>query len=135
MLEIDWRPDSRRLRWFAALQLLFCGGMAWLWREALGPNGQGVLLAVSAVVATAGLLAPQVIRPVYVAWMAIVFPIGWVVSHAMLAIVYFGVLTPIALLVRRRRGDPLRRKVDPETDSYWDQRASATSIDRYFRQF
>ena len=135
MLEIDWRPDHRSLRWFAALQLLFCGGMAWLWRDALGPSGQGVLLAVSTVIAIAGLLAPLAIRPVYVAWMAVVFPIGWVVSHALLAIVYFGVLTPIALLVRWRRGDPLRRKADPETDSYWDERASAAPTDRYFRQF
>ena len=95
----------------------------------------GTLLAVSALVAAAGLLAPPVIRPVYVGWMGIVFPIGWVVSHALLAIVYFGVLTPIALLVRWRRGDLLRRKPDPESATCWEQRAEVGSIDRYFRQF
>ncbi len=135
MLEIDWRPDSRRLRWFAVLQWLFCGGLAWVWRDALGSTGLIVLATLSTAIAVVGLIAPQAIRPVYVLWMVIVFPIGWLVGHLLLAIAFYGVLTPIALAVRWKRGDLLQRSFDRDAATCWAERPPQPPIERYFRQF
>jgi hypothetical protein len=82
-----------------------------------------------------GVLHPAFILPLYVVWMALVWPLGWLVSHALLAIAYFFVLTPIALIVRWRRGDPLRRAFDRDAASYWTPRPGTTPVERYFRQF
>ena len=54
-----------------------------------------------------GVLRPGFLRPVYVLWMALAFPIGWTVSHLLLLIVYYLVLTPIGLLMRLFGYDPL----------------------------
>lgn len=135
MLDINWRPDARQLRWFAALQILFCLAMSWAWRDALGAWGRTMLLSVSIAWGATGLLAPAFIRPLYVAWMGVVSPIGWIVSHAALAAAYYGVLTPIAAFARRRRGDPLQRDWDKGASSYWTAREGPTPVERYFRQF
>ena len=47
-----------------------------------------------------------------------VFPIGWVVSHLLLGVVYFLVLTPIGLTLRALGRDPLERRFDQSASSY-----------------
>ena len=71
--------------------------------------------------------------PLFRAWMTIFSPIGWIVSHAVLAIVYYGILTPIGLLLRLFR-DPMLRRFDPDAASYWMERESDDDLSRYFRQ-
>jgi hypothetical protein len=135
MVEINWNPDSRTLRWFAGLQFVFFCVVAWLWWTSLGTTGGTVLIALSAVAGIVGLARPAWIRPVYIAWMVAVFPIGWVMSHVVLAVIYYVVLTPIALMVRWRRGDPLQRQFDPAAPTYWTLRRPSEDTKRYFRQY
>jgi hypothetical protein len=97
-----------------------------------------VALGFWAAAAGSGILALG--RPTALGWLyrtltAISLPIGWVVSHAVLALVFFGVLTPIGLLLRAVRRDPLSRTRDPARRSYWEPRASASDVRRYYRQF
>jgi len=135
MVHIDWNPEPRMLRWFAGLQMLFFAALAYAWRDALGTTGIIVMLLVSAAVGVLGLLRPPLIRWVYVGWMVAVFPIGWTVSHLLLAVAYYGVLTPIGFLVRTLRGDPLERAADPQATTYWKPRSQVTDVERYFRQY
>ena len=55
---------------------------------------------------------PNVRRLLYLGWMRVFYPIGWVVSHLLLAIVYYLVLTPIGLVMRLFGGDPMHRGFD-----------------------
>ena len=135
MVEINWNPDPRTLRWFAGLQIVFFCVIAWLWWTSLGATGGTVLIGVSAVSGLIGLARPAWARPVYIAWMVAVYPIGWVMSHVVLAVIYYAVLTPIALMVRWRRGDPLQRQFDPTASTYWTPRRPADNSERYFRQY
>jgi hypothetical protein len=135
MVEINWNPDARTLRWFAGLQFAFFCVIAWLWRASLGPMGTTLLVLASVITGGIGLARPAWIRLVYVGWMVAVFPIGWVMSHVLLAVIYFVVLTPIALLVRWRRGDPLHRQFDAAAPTYWTPRRPAENTERYFRQY
>jgi hypothetical protein len=67
----------------------------------------------------------------YLAW-----PIGFVVSHVVLALVYYLVLTPIGLAMRVFGYDPMRREFDRSAESYWIARDTAEiKAERYFRQF
>jgi hypothetical protein len=135
LVDINWRPTARDLRIFAGLQWLFFGVIAWsVWRRHEAPTVAAVIVIVSTLLAIIGLCAPQRIRPVYVGWMVAVFPIGWVVSHAVLAAVYFGVFTPIGWLLRLSGRDPMERQWDRAATTYWKPRGEPPDPTRYFRQ-
>jgi len=91
------------------------------------------ILAV--IVGVFGILAPSRVRPIYVGWMAIAWPIGYVVTHVLFGIIYFGLFTPIAILLRLIGRDALQRKFDKEEESYWIKRTVTSSPKSYFNQF
>jgi hypothetical protein len=74
-------------------------------------------------------------RPMYNAWMTLFYPLGWLISHAMLAIVYFIVLTPLGLLLRVLGRDPLDHSFDRSVESYWLCEPAEVDSKRYFKQF
>ena len=136
LITINWQPSSKELRSFAAIWLVFFGIIgAWLaWRG----SPTMVYLVIWGVAFSGGLLgfaAPAAIRPLYIAWMCLAFPIGWVVSHLLLGLVYFGLLLPTGLLLRLFGYDPMQRKIDRECASYWSPRKREVDPGRYFRQF
>ena len=53
----------------------------------------------------------------------------------MLAVVYFLVLTPMALFFRLRGRDLLGRNPAPEERSFWEPKQSPRELRTYFRQF
>ena len=88
---------------------------------------------VAALVSVAGLYSPAVIRPVYIWLSRLTFPLGWLLSHVLLGLLYFGVITPIGFLVRRVH-DPMSRSFDLAATSYWKPR-DVRSKESYVRQF
>ena len=127
-------PTPKALRQFSALCIVVFGGL-WAWKAAHGQAGRAsVILAIAGgVVGVLGLVRPPFVRWIYTAWMAVAFPIGWVVSRAMLAILFYLVITPIALIFRLSGRDVLRLRRRRE-ESYWTPKPRATSADTYFRQ-
>jgi hypothetical protein len=93
------------------------------------------LWGLAAVVFVVGLVAPAVMRPIFVGWMVAAYPIGWTVSHAILAVTFYLVLTPIGLVLRLMGHDPLRRSFDPSAETYWVPHNPGGDPSRYFRQF
>lgn len=136
MIEIDRHPAAAKLRWFAVLQALFFAAMAWQWYRRTGWAAPAVVAAGAALLVGAlGLVWPAWVRRYYVGWMVAVFPVGWVVSHAVLAAAYYLVLTPLGLARRLWRGDPLRLRFEREAASYWVTRPPQRPVEDYFRQF
>ena len=80
------------------------GGIA-LWRghELAAP----VLWALGGLLILGAALFPAQIKPVERVWMAAALQISKVMTPIVMGIVYFLVLTPIALLVRSAKGNPL----------------------------
>lgn len=134
--EVIRRPDDRTVRQFAGLWLLFFGGIA-AWQgfaaDRVGLAGGLAGLAVAGF--AVGMARPAWLRPVYVGWMVVVFPIGWLVSHILLALLYYGLFTPLGLLFRLLGRDPLMLRREPERQSYWTAKAQPADVGRYFRQF
>jgi hypothetical protein len=73
-------------------------------------------------------------RPVFVAWMVVAFPIGWVVSRLVLLLLFFGVVTPVALFFRVTGRDALKVKRRPGAGTYWTQKPHSADVASYFRQ-
>jgi len=132
--DIPRDPPRRLLRQFGGLWLVFFLGLA-AWQSLVhGLSTTGVLAAAVALLGAVGLARPRVVRPVFVGWMMLAFPLSWLVSHVALAIVFYGFFTPLALVFRLSGRDPLALK-RRNTESYWQARPQATDVRRYFRQF
>lgn len=136
LIEINRNPSAKDLRWFGLLLALFfglVGALVW-WRT--GQRASFLVIAGAGCVLWAVYsLVPAVRRPLFLGWMYAAWPVGTMVSLALLAVVYFLVVTPIGLAVRLFSHDPLGRAFDSRLSSYWRARAPAPPASRYFRQF
>ena len=134
--DIPFDPSRATLRQFAGLWLVFFGGLA-LWQGLVrGQTGLATLCAVLALtIGPLGLIRPGWIRPIYVGWMILAFPIGWTVSQVMLALMFYGLFMPIGLLFRLLGRDALHRTRRPEVESYWTPKPAPAGPKSYFRQF
>ena len=95
----------------------------------------GALAAVAAIVGASGLLMPAVVRPIFVGWMVLVFPVGWVVTRTLLLVLFALVITPIAIAFRITGRDPLTLRRQQDRDSYWTPKPPASDVAGYFRQY
>jgi hypothetical protein len=136
MHDSSFAPTPRVLRQFGGLWIVFFGAIAaWqcLYHE------RYILATVVAILAVTigplGIALPRLIRPVFVGWMLLVYPIGWTVSRVVLGILFYGLYTPVALVFRAIGRDELKLKPQPEAQTYWCPKPKATDKGQYLRQF
>lgn len=132
--DIAFAPPARMLRQFAGLWILFFGGLA-CWQGIV--SGNTTLAWVFAVLAVSigplGLWKPQAVRPIFVTWMVLAFPVGWVVSRLTLACLFYGLFTPISLLFKLTGRDVLARSPRPGQATYWAPKTMSSDLRSYFR--
>jgi hypothetical protein len=134
--EIPFRPTTKALRQFAAGWLVF-----WL---AVGVHQYLVrhhswaglaLMGMAVMIGAPGLLRPSLVRGIFVGWMVVAFPIGWLISETMLVLMFYGVLTPVAVLFRLRGRDLLQCKRNRAATTFWLPKAMPPDVRSYFRQY
>jgi hypothetical protein len=136
MISIDWNPSRRRLRQFGVLLVLFVGLIAfWQWRGGMPGVVAGSMVGVATILTAIGWFVPAVLRFIYVTWLIAVSPIGWVISHLVMAAIFYLVLTPIGFIMKLIGHDPMQRRFDPAAKTYWKRRPEQVDSRRYFRQF
>jgi len=135
--EVTKPPARKTLRQFAALFLVFfvAVGASRAFRAGAWSTSDVVLAAVGVVVGVLGLIQPPAIRWVYTGWLVAAFPIGWTVSQLMLAVLFYGVFTPVAVVFRIMKRDVLRLRRPRSTDTFWVAKAQSTDSREYLRQF
>jgi hypothetical protein len=135
LIHVNWNPGHRELRQFSLAWIAFFGlvGAYCWWAKDAAPAA--VVLWLVAIAGVAGLFRPPWIRPVYVVLTALALPIGWIVSHLVLLVIYYLVLTPIGLLMRLVGYDPLQCELDRSAKSYWTEHEPADDPARYFKQY
>ncbi len=93
---------------------------AWmLWR---GNRFANVAFGIAALFLVAALAYPRVLRPLNIAWMHLGLLLNKIVSPIVMGVIYFGLFTPIATVMRLRGRDVLQRRFDPALQSYWIDR-------------
>jgi len=138
MLKIDLNPPKDQLCQFATIGLAgftLIGAMATLQFGAPPVVGH-IALALAAVLGLLGAMeitAP--IKPLYIGMMILAWPIGMAVSMVLLALVYYGMFTPVAIFFRLTGRDPLARKLDPDAKSYWWVREKQRTPASYLRLY
>jgi hypothetical protein len=134
--DIPFDPSRKTLRQFAGCWVVAFLAMAAGQFFLKHRPGWGIALGILALaVGIPGLLWPKLLRGVFVAWMVVAFPIGWAVSLILLALLYFLVLTPVAIFFRLRNRDILRRRAMPAADSFWEPKETPLDVRSYFRQY
>jgi hypothetical protein len=134
--DIPFKPTTKALRQFAAAWLVFFlafGAHQYLVRR---HHEAGVaLMSLAVVIGVLGLVKPAAVRWIFVGWMVLAFPIGWVISGLMLLLMFYCVLTPVAVVFRIRGRDLLKRKRAPEGNTFWTPKAPPQDIRSYLRQY
>ena len=118
--KINWNPDQKQLRWFGAVLLIgfsiICGILVWRGQAGWAKNILFVVVPISLL----ALVLPNLAKPFYLLWMGIGFVVGSVMSRVVMSLIFFGVLTPIALIFKIIGRDALGRKNrSGNVDSYW----------------
>lgn len=94
-----------------------------------------VTAAVGVSMIGLGAIAPGLLKPVFAVWQLLGSVLGWVNTRILLALVFFIVLTPLALLARLMGHDPLVRKSPKLQASFWKERKTDRDAARYRQQF
>lgn len=90
-------------------------------------------LAGAAALLTAA--APRGLRYPYLGLTYAALPIGLVVSTTVLLLIFYLLLTPLALVFKVIGRDALHRRIRPGQGSYWHVRRSTDEARRYLRQY
>jgi hypothetical protein len=129
-------PSSTELRWFGVLAASFSGLIGTLllyqtgsWTLATWVWGAGALLA------TWYYTFPSAQYLILRSWTTAAFPIGWVISHAMLALAYYVVITPVGSILRLFEQDLLKLRIEHAKPTYWVPHTMPQDIGQYFKQY
>ena len=137
MMHVNTDPTTRQLKQFGWIWLGFLGLFGALALLRFGrPTAAAVLWALAVTVPAIGWVWPRFMRVVFVGLSYAAWPIGVVISHVLLGVVYYLVLTPIGILMRVVGYDAMKRRFEADADTYWVRRpGAANEAARYFRQF
>jgi|SoiMethySBSTD1v2_1073268.scaffolds.fasta_scaffold4063602_1 hypothetical protein len=138
MIKLQLHPEPRILAQFAWIAPLGFTLIALALHRSAGLPGTGawIVAAVGVVVLLAHLLGARAVP--LVTWRVLVvvaYPIGLVVFPLILGVVYYGVVTPIALCFRLAGRDSMERRLDPGRASYWRERGAPKPGGSYFQMY
>jgi hypothetical protein len=91
------------------------------------------MLALAAATALVTVIRSQWLAPFNRAWMKFGALLHHVVSPVVLGVIYFGVFTPVALVMRAVGRDAMCRRFEPAQPSYWVRRDPPGPADNSFR--
>ena len=88
------------------------------WHRGAG-NTFFVTIAVSAIFAAVTLVAPRILRPFNLIWLKFGLLLHKIVNPVIMGILFFGIFTPMGVVMRMFGVDFLRTKRKPAMGSYW----------------
>jgi hypothetical protein len=90
-----------------------------LWPLVRGAGGRWWSLGLAIAFLGFALLWPAGLRPLNYLWFKLGLALHRLVSPLVLGGIFFGTVTPLALVMRALGKDPLRLRLDPDAPSYW----------------
>jgi hypothetical protein len=91
-----------------------------LFRGATSPAW--IMAAVSTLFFGLAIAAPDLLTSLNRAWFKLGLGLSRIANPIMMGFLFFGVVVPFALYMRRHRRDPLHLAIEPEALTYWIQR-------------
>lgn len=136
MLPINWSPADAQLKSFARIwwPLFVLIGTALLYRRNGWTTPVMVVVYAGVILAVASVASRTVARTLFLGLQVITFPLAFVTSTIVLAVIYYLVVTPIGLALRLTGRDALslRRR---NAASLWVPVPDDRDPEHAFRQF
>jgi hypothetical protein len=118
MGKINWTPTKKDMLNFGMVILIGFGIIgALLYMKGKTNVAIGIWSGATAVFLLAALI-PSAANPFYVLWMGFGMVMGFIMSRIVLTLIFYVVLTPVALIFRLMNRDALRKKTRQES-TYW----------------
>lgn len=111
-------PSNRSFGWVFTTFFTLVGGYS-LWRAGTAYPWMFGLAAVTAVVT---MLSPGWLAPLNRIWMKFGELLHHVVSPVVLGVIFYGVFTPVAMVMRMAGRDSMKRRFDQGAKTYWVER-------------
>jgi hypothetical protein len=139
--EVDWNPGVRARKKFAVSLMIGFPAIAILFSVIVRLAKHfwnPFFLWLGIIGCAAGIvlwLLPQIAKPFYIAWYFIACCMGIVIGNVLFALFFYLVFTPLGLLLRLRRNQPITKNFDKSRKSYWRDAEKSVDLERYYRQF
>ena len=112
------QADRAQLRNFGLIVGGIFGAIG-LWPAIVrGGNARLWVVGLAVALILPALVAPRALAPAHRAWMALGSALGWVNTRVVLGLIFFGLITPMGLVLRLARRDPMQRTFDPVATTY-----------------
>lgn len=131
MSEISHRKQLRSFGLMVGGIFLLIGLWPIIWR---GGTPRIWAVGIGATLMVLGLIVPGSLEYVYRAWMAVGHALGWINTRIILGIFFYGILTPIGLMMRLLGKDLIPLKPVPDAGTYRVKREPRPSS-HYKHQF
>jgi Saxitoxin biosynthesis operon protein SxtJ len=136
VIDLNLNPTKRELRTFGLCTLGFlCLVGCIIFRRGGSMPTIATVVGIGIALAGLGLTIPQALRPIWVVLTIVNYPIGWVVTHVVMGLIFYLVVTPIGVIMRLTGRDPMERAFDRSAKTYWKLRRTDSNSSRYFRQY
>jgi hypothetical protein len=141
--EINWKPDRAELRTFAVSLIIGFPVIAivffivkWLSKGAM-PEPRFFLLlgGIGAAVGIVCWLIPPIARVIHPVWYGLAACVGIVMANLLFGVLFYGIFTPMGLVMRLIGRDALDLKSRKGSASYWMDAPPPPPATSYFRQF
>ncbi len=111
-------PDNRQLRrfgWTVGVILAVIG----IWPAVIHEEGVRWWALVPGVLLTVlGAVAPRLLVGIHDVWLKLGHGLCWVNTRIIMGILFYGLITPVGLLMRVLGHDPMHRRFSPDLDTY-----------------
>jgi hypothetical protein len=136
VIDLNLNPTKKELRTFGLCALGFVCVVGWIiYRRGGSTPTIATVVGIGIALAGLGLTIPQALRPVWVVLLFVNYPIGWVVTHVVMGLIFYLVVTPVGVIMRLTGRDPMERAFDRSAKTYWKPRRTDSNSSRYFRQY
>jgi uncharacterized protein involved in cysteine biosynthesis len=115
-------PSDRKFGWTFAILFLLFGALYHPW-----------MMAVGAALAVITMTRAHWLAPAKHAWMKFGELLNRIVSPIVMAVIFFVVFTPVALVMRAFGRDALARRYEPAASTYWKRREPPGPAEDSFR--
>ena len=136
MIDLNLNPSKQELRTFSLCALAFLAFVGWIVFRRRPARAVGVVDRRGRRSSGGlGFAVPASYAAALRRLMVINYPIGWVVTHVVMAIIFYLVVTRLGVIMRLTGRDPMERAFDRTAKTYWKPRRTDPDSARYFRQY
>ena len=97
-------------------------------------NSFDVVIYISIAFFILGQIGRIFLKPIYFLWMVFAIIIGWFMTRIVLTVLFFGIVSPIGLMLRLFSNNNDRKLDSEKQSSYWNFRDSQTELKQDFEK-